>query len=626
MSAHWKKLIEYSLSIGEKKLANYTDAAPWLNPPEKSKSLYQKIERSSFYLAMRDGVKIAIDLYLPGPLQKGTQVPAILHQTRYYRRFDYFGLFKPYLLQRDSVWREIRRFVREGYAVLNVDVRGSGASFGTRRMEFSPAEIADGAEIVTWIVRQPWSLGLVGTVGTSYTGSAAELLLTNQHPAVKAAVIRYANFDAYPDVVSPGGIRNEVFLRTWSKLNHALDRGMLPDYLRKEMGLPASLVVHGVAPVQGDKKGKILAEAISDHQQNYDIYETASQVVFRDDVTDSGLTLDQISPFSQRDAIEAAGVPIYSWSGWFDGGFTASAIKRALNIHTPGSRLILGPWDHGGEQSPDPHKTDHKSNFDHTGEVLRFFDRYLREEPNGIEHEPLVRYFTMGEGTWRSANQWPPPGLETGRLFLSSNKQLVWDSPAPIDGSDRYQVDPSTTSGVPSRWLSLVNVNKLKIGYPDRAKQDCKLLVYQSQPLKGDIELTGHPLVRLFIRTSAKDGSFFVYLEDVTIKGEVFYVTEGHLRGLQRKYALGGSSYNFPTPQHSFERKDAAPLTPGEATALVFDMLPVSYLFRHGHSIRLAIAGADADNFIQIPVEPPRLELLWGMSYPSCIELPVRYR
>lgn len=575
---------------------------------------------------MRDGIKIAIDLYTPGPLPAGAQIPAILHQTRYYRRFDYLGLLRPYLLQRDSVWREIRRFVREGYAVLNVDVRGSGASYGTRRMEFSPAEIADGAEIVTWIVNQPWSSGLVGTVGTSYTGSSAELLLTNRHRAVRAAVIRYANFDAYPDVVSPGGIRNEVFLRTWSRLNHALDSGNLPAYLRKEMGFPASLVVRGVAPVDGDKRGKLLEEAISDHRHNYDIYETASQITFRDDKTDEGLSIDQISPFTYRDAIEGAGVPIYSWSGWFDGGFSASAIKRTLNIYIPGSRMILGPWDHGGEQVPDPNKGDHKSDFDHTGEVLRFFNRYLKADQNGIEHEPLVRYYTMGEGVWSSANQWPPPGYETGRLFLADNKQLAWDTPVPMDGSDSYRVDPSATSGVPSRWLSLVNVNKLKIGYPDRAKQDRKLLVYQSSPLKGDIEMTGHPLVRLFIRSSAQDGAFFVYLEDVTTKGEVFYVTEGRLRGLQRRFAPNTARYTFPTPQHSFERKDATPLNPGEATALVFDLLPVSYLFRHGHSIRLAIAGADADNFSQIPAEPPTLELLWGMSYPSCIELPVKYR
>src|SRR5258708_2587188 len=153
---------------------------------EPASPRFRGMRYSSCYLTMRDGVRIAIDLYLPVGLTSGARLPAILHQTRYYRsvelRWPLRMLFggKPFQhITADK--RRRRRFVASGYAWVDVDVRGSGASYGARVCEWSPDEIRDGVEIVDWIVRQPWSNGKVAALGNSYDGTSAEFLLVTQH-------------------------------------------------------------------------------------------------------------------------------------------------------------------------------------------------------------------------------------------------------------------------------------------------------------------------------------------------------------------------------------------------------------------------------------------------------------
>jgi len=115
-----------------------------------------------------------------------------------------------------------------------------------------------------------------------------------------------------------------------------------------------------------------------------------------------------------------------------------------------------------------------------------------------------------------------------------------------------------------------------------------------------------------------------VYLEDVHPSGEVTYVTEGQLRAIHRKLSNEEPPYKTPVPYRTFMKKDAMPLVPGEPAELVFDLLPTSYQFLKGHSIRVAIAGADKDHF---PVAntslPPTLEFHRDSEHASFIDLPV---
>ncbi|MFX1452688.1 MAG: CocE/NonD family hydrolase, partial [Promethearchaeota archaeon] len=166
---------------------------------------YDDYSITSTYITMRDGVKIAATICIPKGLQSGEKVPTIMSQTRYMRahtlNIPFRWIFNEvvYGLPKTEV------LTSYGYAVIYIDVRGTGASFGTRPYPFSEAEIKDGADVVDWIIAQPWSNGQVVSNGISYSGSTAELLAVNNHPSVKAVMPGHAFFDPYLDVLFPGG-------------------------------------------------------------------------------------------------------------------------------------------------------------------------------------------------------------------------------------------------------------------------------------------------------------------------------------------------------------------------------------------------------------------------------------
>lgn len=137
------------------------------------------------------------------------------------------------------------------------------------------------------------------------------------------------------------------------------------------------------------------------------------------------------------------------------------------------------------------------------------------------------------------------------------------------------------------------------------------------------MEVTGHPIVTLFVSSTANDGDFFVYLEDVDESGHVTYVTEGMLRAIHRKLSHEEPPYQTPTPYRTFKREDAVPLVSGEIAELKFDLLPTSYLLKKGHSIRVALAGADKDHFEVLEGEPPMVRFYRSESYPSHMDIPV---
>lgn len=244
---------------------------------------------------------------------------------------------------------------------------------------------------------------------------------------------------------------------------------------------------------------------------------------------------------------------------------------------------------------------------------------------DGFRADPPVQYYTMGEERWRSSPAWPPPGPVWQSFFFRSERLLIREvagkSAHDQHQHDRYQVDETATSGPGSRWGLVVGTGTRR-GYGDLRERDRRLLTYTTQPLREDLEVTGHPIVRLFLSANAEDGAVFAYLEDVGPNGEVRYVTEGQLRLIHRKQ--GRSPFQSdPIPFRSYLRADAGRLVAGEVTEVVFDLLPTSFVFRPGHSIRLAIAGIDADVFSAPPLELPLVyEIHRDPLHPSRLELP----
>lgn len=138
-------------------------------------------QSTSQYVKMRDGVEIALTVSLPIDLKPGERVPVLMRTTRYWRAPQIgWGLRMLIALDQanppeETEDKQTAYFNQRRFAVLAVDARGSGASGGNRKMEWSPDEVADMGEVAAWAARQPWSNGRVGTFGISYDGNAAEL-------------------------------------------------------------------------------------------------------------------------------------------------------------------------------------------------------------------------------------------------------------------------------------------------------------------------------------------------------------------------------------------------------------------------------------------------------------------
>ncbi len=567
---------------------------------------------------MRDGVRLAINLYLPRGLAPGTRIPTIIFQTRYFRALKLrwpFGLLLPHLPPPvGPAYASMRRFVTNGYAWVAVDARGSGASFGSRPVEWSPDEVADGAEVVDWVLKQPWANEVVGTTGISYEGGAAEFLATTRHPAIKAAAPRFSHFDVYTDVVFPGGIRHAWFTSMWGRFNAALDW----NHLGEAAGWLPRLLGMRVQPVAGQEA--LLAEAVREHAAKYDIHAEAQGITYQDDTGPTGVTLNSPSTAMHADKLRAAGIPVYSYSGWFDGGYSRSAINRFLTVQTPGSRLLLGPWSHGGLYNCSPFAARRRTRFDHNGELLRFFDTYLKGIDTGIAAEPPVHYYSMGTNTWRAASSWPPQ-TTAHTYYFHAGSLLTEERPVDPDGYDTCQVDGSSGTGHHARWDSLLDAGVVR--YLDREREDRRLCTYTTPPLDRDLEVTGHPLVTLYVSSPVTDGSFFVYLEDVDPQGHIAYVTEGELRALHRRLSDAPPPYVSPAPYRSYRRADGAPLVPHEVAELRFDLLPISYRFRRRHCIRIAVAGADRDHFAALFDQPVAVRMHRSSDHASHVALPV---
>lgn len=587
-----------------------TDLDGWPSLPVRP-ATYERSETRTVLVPMRDGVKLAVDVHLPQGLAPGTRLPTIVRFTRYGRRIVYNFPFNGFL--GDRRYGSTRGlFVQRGYAWVDVDARGTGASDGVWPAPWSQAEVADEAELVTWITTQDWSNGRVGATGISYDGTAAELLLVHRHPAVKAIAPRYAPFDVYADMAFPGGLQHAWLTRTWSRLNDALDHNELARFF----GV-AAVASSGIAPVDGElRPTAAMKEA---RARNLDVHRHASAVTFRDDAPlVPGAGIEDTSPHARLDELRAAAVPMYVETGWADAACSRSSIHRFLNVAPEGSRLVIGPWEHGGKQNVSPWAAARLAQFDHDGELLRFFDRHLLGLDDGESTRPKVTWFTVGADTWRGGEAWPPR-TEPLELFFDEGHALR--PAAPADGADEFVLDPKAGTGTSARWNSLINLLDEPLPPADQAARDARRLTFTSAPLEAPLELTGHPELSLVLSADARDTAVFAWLEDVDEQGRAWVITEGSLRALHRRRHEAGP-YRTIGPWRSYRKADAEPLVPGTPARLDVELLPASWRVQAGHRLRVSLAGADVDHFAPVPASATRWTVRRG-ARGSRLVLPV---
>ena len=612
-------------------LAGVLAVGTFAAPPATERVPAGMPRNESVYVPMRDGVRIAVDIWYPSGLAAGERVPALFQATRYVRatRPGVVGRALAALGRLPMDTTEVATLNRAGYVVILVDARGSGASFGVRPVDWSHDEVRDFGELADWAARQPWSNGRVGAWGVSYDGNTAELFATTGSPAVRAVAPLYDDFDPTLNLVMPGGVLTTGFLEPWGAATSAMDDN---DFCRLSgvSGLKCTmqrLMLEGTKPVDADEDGRMRDSAVAGHVANYDVFAEVSALGFpRDTMPTMGEPMSAVSPFTHREKLERGAVPMLARVGWLDAATVNVALGRFFSVATP-QRLEIGPWSHGGGHHTDPFLPESTATDPPREEQFRqlitFFDGQLKAAtPAPVPHE--IRYYVMNEGSWRTTTQWPPAGMDTVRWYLADEGLLAREAPGE-PGEDRYTVDTTHTTGEATRWHT--QLGGPDVVYPDRASEDRKLLTYTSEPFATDVEITGVPVVSLRVASTHEDGSFHVYLEDVAPDGRVTYVTEGIFRAINRRVSTEAPPYRQFGPYHSYRREDAMPLVPGEVAELGFELFATSVRIRAGHRLRLALAGTDRAMFDPVPAGvTPTWRVQRGGNGPSYIELTMKAR
>jgi uncharacterized protein len=510
------------------------------------------IERSR-PVTMRDGVVLRADVYRPAA---GQPVPAIVCRVPY-------DVSHP-LVPLSGIDPE--RAVPAGYAVVCQDTRGRFASEG----RFYPFihEGRDGYDTVEWAAAQPWCSGQVGMAGRSYAGCAQWLAALEQPPHLKAVSPVVIGSGFYHNWIYQGGAFQLGFNLFWALLIHE------PKLASRAAALYGHLPLASLPVLRENEAARWY----------FDWMEHAT-----DDAYWQALSTNR--------RYGRVRVPAFNVGGWYD-LFLAGTLENFSRLREEGGseearrgqRLLIGPWAHGTTYGPYP---DHsfpqfapEDGIDLAGLQLRFFDRHLKGQQNGLDEEPPVRIFIMGEQCWRDEWEWPLARTRYTPWYLHGNGALSPEPPGEA-APDRYTYDPRdpapTIGGITSLPALLFAANS---GPKDQRKLEARadVLFYTSEPLQHSLEVTGPLTATLYASTSAPDTDFVVKLMDLHPDGASIILAEGVLRARFR---------------NGFERE--SPIEPGRVYPFRIDLTATGNLFRPGHRIQLAVTSSSFPRFDRNP-------------------------
>ncbi len=533
---------------------------------------------SNVALMMRDGTITYADTFRPDVAGK---VPALLTRTPY---------DKSTAASRGGALDAINAAAR-GYAVVVQDVRGRYQSEGAFYTFVN--EINDGYDSVEWVASQPWCDGKVGMFGTSYVGATQWLAAKSRPPSLAAIVPGVTASDYHEGWAWQGGAFELGFNLSWAlgpltSANWANLSGRLhlpsdgldsliaakDDLTSAYMTLPMSDMPH--------LKGE-LAPYYYDWLAHPEYDEYWQSVCI-------------------EDSHPEIAVPAFNFGGWHDiflGGtisnFTGMRKHGATEDARQGQRLVIGPWIHSG--SPTSVSGEYSfgtraaaGDLGLQGEMLRFYDRWLRGEDNGVPGEPPVRIFVMGENVWRYEDEWPLSRATNVDYFLHSGGKantlngdggLSSEPPASDEPPDVYAYNPVNPVPTVGGGLCCDPAFMTPGVYDQRwieGRED--VLVYSTPPLDRDIEVTGPISVSLYAATSAADTDFTAKLVDVGPDGYARNLTDGIIRARYRR-----------------PRQPAELIQPGQVYEYTIDLWATSNLFKRGHRIRLEVSSSNFPRF-----------------------------
>lgn len=541
------------------------------------------VVRSSLYVPVRDGTRLAVNIYRPaqGAQAVPARLPVIFAFTPYRARFragngqiEEAGL---------SDRLALRSLIRAGYVVAVADIRGKGASFGTRRGFQDRTEARDGYDLVEWLARQDFSSGRVGMIGCSYLGGTTFHTASTAPPALRAIFVGASDLDKY-GFVRRGGITAQFNTR--------------PDE-------PPEVDLASI-PVDADVDGALLRQAVAEHANNTPMAALWYGMPFRDSASrhTGNAFWEEVAVYRYLEVIRRARIATYFWGNWQDEP-TGQSILSAENT---GGRFLAGPGSHC---IPPP-------GFDFAGEIHRYFDQHLKGMDPGAAMRPRATYWVEGEGWVRSdtlpgANaryqDWYFSG-ERSRGAGSVNGGTLVARPAAA-GRDSFTVD-----------YNLPNAEYFAFW---ARPMDAHGLSYTSAPFAQPLRLVGFPVARIMASVDRPDAHLWVYLDQVDAAGNAEVVAFGRLAFSHRRQARPPYR-NLGLPWHSGRARDVGPVSPGTLVAMDVDLTPIARVVPAGSRLRVTIAGADPRqrNLADIRQSPPPIiTVIRGGANLSRIRLPV---
>jgi putative CocE/NonD family hydrolase len=485
------------------------------------------VQLTEAWLTMPDGVRLAADLYLPTGGGQGETFPVLLEYLPYRKdesRSHRYSLFS--------------YFVKRGYVVARVDIRGTGNSEGRLiEYEYSEQEQADAEVVIDWLASQDFSTGEVGMFGISWGGFNSIHMSMRNPPALKAIIAVEAADDLFQDDV------------------HFMD---------------------GMMHVDAYEIGQDLANAMPgapgfriDEQYFKDRFDTTPWLLIYKRHQRNGPFWSRTAPIEHFDSIR---VPSFLIGGWYD-GYRDSVPRMLEGVRNAPVKAMVGPWSHTYPNWGFPGEA-----IEWRHEAVRWFDYWLKGRDTGIMDEPRLAVFVRDwhppgtgvqtiPGTWRWEAGWPLPRLEQATLYLTSGFRLSRTESE--SGAHRLAYQPSVgvEAGGPVMWFG-------DLAW-DQRPADGQSLVYDSGVLEQDLEILGMPRAILHAWADAPLANWFARLSDVAPDGRVSLVAAAGVSGAQRE--------SDRTPR---------PLQPGQAYEFAVDMHFTSWIFPKGHRIRLAVNNA----------------------------------
>jgi len=492
---------------------------------------------------MRDGVTLSADVYLPaGDMKKW---PVILTRT-------------PYLKADMSIVERAKQFVKRDYVYVVMDVRGRGDSDGHFAPYFN--EGRDGFDAIEWCATQDWSNGNVGTYGGSYLGRIQWFAALEQPPHLRTMVVLVPPSD--PFVETPTGVPSPIHLCWQHYVSGRVTQPMeAVDWEQVYWHLPLLTM--------DEQAGRVNPHWRADFEH------TQMDEYWR--------------PLCYQQRFEEISLPVFHISGWYDdeqigtplnyiGMITRGATAEARS----NQRLLMGPWGHNVNASSKVGELDFgpQAVIPIYDEVTRWFDRWLRDSTQAIQDAP-VRLFIMGENTWRDEQEWPLARTQWTPFYLHSRagansrfgdgtlNTTIPDADEPLD---EYTYNPA----YPVPFLT--EPTSSQIGEADdytAVQRRDDVLVYQTEPLDNDTEVTGPIRVDLYASSSTVDTDFTAMLIDVWPNGYRQRLCDGMVRARFRDGMDRPSS-----------------IEPGQIYHYTIDCWNTAQVFHVGHRICLQISSS----------------------------------